>query len=139
MRTPVVAGNWKMNGDTASVDSLIDGILVESAILALQRCSLLVFPSYVHLGQVAAKLKGSAISVGVQDVDQRRTGAVTGGVSVQMVKDLGATHALVGHSERRTLFAESDDTVARSFVECVSGGVIPLVCVGVPLSLRHQS
>lgn len=139
MRAPVVAGNWKMNGDTASVDSLVGAILVESASLALQRCSLLVFPSYVHLAQVAAKLKGSAISVGAQDVDQRRAGAVTGGVSVQMVKDLGATHALVGHSERRTLFAEDDDMVARKFEECITGGVVPIVCVGETLAERKQN
>ena len=78
-RDPLVAGNWKMNGDAGSLDLLLDVLLSKLSVLALRRCSVLVFPSYVHLGQVARKLRGASVGVGSQDVDQRMQGAVTGG------------------------------------------------------------
>ncbi len=137
-RDPLVAGNWKMNGDAASLDLLLDGVLGELSVLALQRCSVLVFPSYVYLSQVARKLQGSSIGIGSQDVDERMQGAVTGGVSAAMVKDAGCGFSLVGHSERRTLFAESDELVADKFEQCKLCGLVPIICVGETLEERRQ-
>jgi triosephosphate isomerase (TIM) len=137
-RNPLVAGNWKMNGDAASLDLLLDGVLNELSVLALKRCSVLVFPSYVYLDQVAQKLRGSIIGVGSQDVDQRAQGAVTGGVSAAMVKDAGCEFSLVGHSERRTLFSEPDELIADKFEQCASNGLVPIVCVGETLEERRQ-
>ena len=137
-RDPLVAGNWKMNGDASSLDGLLDGLLTELSGLALRRCSVLVFPSYVYLGQVAQKLLGSGIGVGSQDVDQRAQGAVTGGVSADLLKDVGCRFVLVGHSERRTLFAESDKLVTDKFEQCRSQGLVPIICVGETLEERRQ-
>lgn len=137
-RDPLVAGNWKMNGDAGSLDLLLDGVLSELSALALRRCGVLVFPPYVYLGQVAQKLRGSIVGVGSQDVDQRTQGAVTGGVSAAMVKDAGCGFVLVGHSERRTLFAESDELVTDKFEQCGSQGLVPIVCVGETLEERRR-
>ena len=137
-RDPLVAGNWKMNGDAGSLDLLLDGVLSELSVLALRRCSVLVFPPYVYLGQVAQKLRGSIVGVGSQDVDQRTQGAVTGGVSAAMVKDAGCGFVLVGHSERRTLFAETDELVTDKFEQCGSHGLVPIVCVGETLEERRR-
>ena len=137
-RYPLVAGNWKMNGDAGSIGLLLDGVLRELSVLALRRCSVLVFPSYVHLGQVAQKLRGSNVGVGSQDVDQRQQGAVTGGVSAAMVKDAGCGFVLVGHSERRTLFGETDELVADKVEQCGLQNLVPIVCVGETLEERRQ-
>ena len=138
-RDPLVAGNWKMNGDAGSLDLLLDAVLSKLSVLALRRCSVLVFPSYVHLGQVARKLRGSSVGVGSQDVDQRTQGSVTGGVSAAMVKDAGCGFVLVGHSERRTLFADTDELVADKFEQCGRHGLVPIVCVGETLEEhRHD-
>jgi triosephosphate isomerase len=137
-RDPLVAGNWKMNGNANSLDMLLDGVLGALSVLSLRRCSVLVFPSYVYLGQVTQKLRGSGIGVGSQDVDQRMRGAVTGGVSAAMVKDAGCRSVLVGHSERRTLFADTDEVVADKFEQCGFHGLVPIVCVGETLEERQQ-
>jgi triosephosphate isomerase len=137
-RDPLVAGNWKMNGNAGSLDLLLEGVLSKLSVLALRRCSVLVFPSYVHLMQVAQKLRGSRIGLGSQDVDQRAQGAVTGGVSAEMIKDAGCEFVLVGHSERRILFADTDELVAEKFERCGSHGLVPIVCVGETLEERRQ-
>ena len=137
-RNPLVAGNWKMNGNASSLALLLDDMLSELSVLALRRCSVLVFPSHVHLGQVAKKLRGSSVEVGSQDIDERTQGAVTGGVSAAMVKDAGCGFVLVGHSERRTLFAETDELVADKFEQCGFHGMVPIVCVGETLEERRQ-
>jgi triosephosphate isomerase len=137
-RDPLVAANWKMNGSAGSLDSLLESLLRELSLLALTRCSVLVFPSYVHLSQVAQKLRGSGVGVGSQDVDQRTQGAVTGGVSAAMVKDVGCRFVLVGHSERRTLFADTDELVADKFEQCGIHKLVPIICVGETLEERRQ-
>ena len=137
-RDPLVAGNWKMNGNADSLNLLLDGVLNELSALAPNRCSVLVFPPYVYLGQIAQKLQGSIVGVGAQDVDQRTQGAVTGGISAAMVKDAGCGFALVGHSERRTMFAETDELVTDKFEQCGSHGLVPIVCVGETLEERRQ-
>ena len=137
-RDPLVAGNWKMNGDAGSLELLLDVVLSELSLLTLRRCSVLVFPSYVHLGQVARKLRGTNVGLGSQDADQRAKGAITGGVSAAMVKDAGCDFVLVGHSERRRLFAETDELVADKFEQCSRHGLVPIVCVGETLEEHKQ-
>jgi triosephosphate isomerase len=134
MRTPVVAGNWKMNGDSASVSILIDGILGNQAELT---CEVLVFPPFVYLGQVAGQLTGSGVLLGAQDVDAKEKGAVTGGVSASMLHDVGCRYVIVGHSERRTVFGEDDDTVAEKFEQCLENKLKPILCVGESLEERN--
>ena len=136
MRTPVVAGNWKMNGSRASISSLLEGINAE--LDAGTRAEILVFPPYVYLDVVKSILAESGIGVGAQDVDHRDQGAITGGVAVDMLTDLGCTHALVGHSERRSLFGETDERVADKFEACLNGGLTPIVCIGESLDERQS-
>lgn len=135
MRRPFVAGNWKMNGSKASIrellDSLkqgIDGVTAEVA----------VCPSSIYLADVAEQLNGSPISWGAQNLSHETSGAFTGEISPAMVKDLGCTYVLVGHSERRSLYAEDDTLVAKKFAAARAMGLKPVLCVGESLEEREK-
>lgn len=136
-RTRVVAGNWKMNGSLASIRELLHGIQQGLTELNEMHSDVLVFPAHVHLGLVLGELAASRIEVGAQDVDSRESGAVTGAVSAGMVSDIGGRYCLVGHSERRTLFDESDEEVAAKFEQCLDAGLTPVLCVGESLAERQ--
>ena len=136
MRKPLVAGNWKMNGDRASIASLLDEMLVELEAAKCHHCEVLVFPTHVYLSEVVSRLTDHTVASGAQDVDSRSEGALTGAVSASMVRDVGCTHALVGHSERRTVFGENDHTVAEKYARCVEAGLTPILCVGETLAER---
>lgn len=127
-----------MNGDKAGILSLVDGILSGLAHEPLARCEVLLLPSFIHLDQVAQRIAQHTIGLGAQDLDSRDAGAVTGGTSVSMIRDIGCTYALVGHSERRQLFLESDQIVAEKFEQCSVGGITPIVCVGETLQERER-
>jgi triosephosphate isomerase (TIM) len=130
-RRPVVAGNWKMNGSAASITALLDGTLSQ-----LQgEPEAVVFPPAVYLDRVIARVQG-AIAVGAQNVHAAASGAFTGEVAAEMVRDLGATHVLVGHSERRQLFGERDEDVAAKFAAAQRAGLTPVLCVGETLAQR---
>lgn len=137
IRKPLVAGNWKMNGDRASIASLLDEMLVELDAAKCHHCEVLVFPTHVYLSEVVSRLTDHAVASGAQDVDSRSEGAFTGAVSASMVRDIGCTHALVGHSERRTFFGEDDHTVAEKYARCVEAGLTPILCVGETLAERE--
>ena len=137
MRKPLVAGNWKMNGDSKSISALLDEIVAALDKAALRRCEVLVFPSFVYLGSVVARLVDREVGVGAQDVDAREGGAVTGAVSALMVKNIGCGYAIVGHSERRTLFGENDQMVAEKYARCLAAGLTPILCVGETLDERR--
>jgi len=137
MRKPLVAGNWKMNGDRASITSLLDEMLEALETAKCDHCEVLVFPTHVYLSEVVTRLAGTVVATGAQDVDSRAVGAYTGAVSAGMVRDIGCTHALVGHSERRTLFGEDDDTVAEKYAQCLDVGLMPILCVGETLAERE--
>ncbi|HVL55679.1 MAG TPA: triose-phosphate isomerase [Burkholderiaceae bacterium] len=137
-RKPLVIGNWKMNGDVASGEALLAGLSQRVARRLLARVDVAVCPPYPYLGLAAARLTGSGIGWGAQDVAEFDNGAYTGEVSAAMLADLGCAFALVGHSERRTLFAETDETVARKAERLLAAGVIPVVCVGETLAEREQ-
>ena len=130
MRTPIVAGNWKMNGSIASVDALIQGLLAS----ADMDCELLVCPPSIFLAQVRdrliAKGRESVIAVGAQDVSQHEAGAYTGEVSASMLIEYGCRYTLIGHSERRQFHAESDIDVAAKVERSLTAGIRPIVCVG---------
>lgn len=142
MRRPLVAGNWKMNGNRAGLTQLAGSI----ARLLDERTGkqgpagsveALLFPPYVYLSEVAAVVQGSQLAVGAQDADHRDEGAVTGAVAAAMLKDVGCTHLLVGHSERRQLFGEQDEQVALKFAKALEAGLTPIVCVGESLAQRQ--
>ena len=138
MRKPIIAGNWKMNGALSSVDTLVKGILQGLATQPVTNCEVILFPAYLHLTSVVQMVTDSVIAVGSQDVDEREPGAVTGGVSAAMVRDAGCVYTLCGHSERRTLFGESDDRVAAKFAAALDAGLVPILCVGETLAERED-
>jgi triosephosphate isomerase len=136
MRQPLVAGNWKMNGSLDSVTRLVTGI--QAGLDAVTTAELAVCPPYVYIPQVASLLEGTAISLGAQDVNDRESGAHTGEVAANMLTDVGCRYVIVGHSERRSLYGESDEFTARKFTAARRAGLVPILCVGETLKEREQ-
>ncbi|MDH5694626.1 MAG: triose-phosphate isomerase, partial [Gammaproteobacteria bacterium] len=137
MRTPFVAGNWKMNGSKDSVKSLIDGIL--SGISTVSNAEVAVCPPFVYLPEVAQLLEGSNIAWGSQNIAKEEAGAYTGEISASMLNDFACKYAIVGHSERRTLYGETDQVVAEKFAAAQKGGLIPILCIGETLEERESN
>ena len=133
MRNPLIAGNWKMNGSRESVETLVDGIKQAGPF----ECEVAVFPPFVFLEQVLRLVVGFGLKVGAQNVDWHESGAFTGEISAAMLAGAGCHYCIVGHSERRQLFGESDDTVAKKFAMCVAHGLVPVLCIGETLEERR--
>lgn len=132
----LVAGNWKMNGNSASNAALIEGLL--RGISECPAIDVLVCPPAPYLDAVRRHVGTAPIAVGGQNLsDQRDPGAFTGEVHASMLNDLGCSHVLVGHSERRTLYGEDDSCVARKFIVAQAGGLIPVLCIGETLAERE--
>lgn len=136
MRRKVVAGNWKLNGDRAFGMALVDA-LKDGATLAKSRVDCIVFPAMPYVAGLASHGNGGAVAVGAQDVSEHAKGAYTGEVSAQMLRDVGATHVLVGHSERREYHGEDSALVARKFMAAHAAGLVPVLCVGERLEERE--
>ncbi|MFO0123493.1 MAG: triose-phosphate isomerase [Inhella sp.] len=127
MRKPLVVGNWKMTGSKAQTEALLSELLA----LGPWSSDVAVCPPLPYLAQVQALLQGSGVMWGGQDVSAHNgQGAYTGEVSATMLKDFGATYAIVGHSERRTYHAENDQLVAAKAKAALAQGIVPIVCVG---------
>ena len=138
MRTPMVAGNWKMNGTAASIRELLLGLKKELGTVN-QRAEMAVCPPFVYLTQVAAELQGSKIILGAQHVcDKAEAGAYTGEVAAFMLKELGCRYVIVGHSERRSLYGDSNEKVAERFVAAQTANLTPVFCLGETLQEREQ-
>ena len=136
MRQPLVTGNWKMNGSRESVAQLLDQLKRGATDVAAAEVA--VCPPFVYLHQVAQSLQGTALGWGAQTLAEHDSGAYTGEVSGAMIADLGSRYVLVGHSERRTLYAESDEIVARKFAAAQRHGLTPILCIGETLAEREQ-
>ncbi len=137
MRRKMVAGNWKMNGSQAEAAALLDGI--SQGMAAVKQSEVLVCPPFILIPAVATRLKGSRIAWGGQDLDVNTSGAFTGEVSGPMLKDFGCTYVIVGHSERRALYGETDQVVAQKFKAAQAAGLIPILCVGETLDEREAN
>jgi triosephosphate isomerase len=135
MRTPLVAGNWKMNGTRASVAELMQGISAGAE--NLSGVEILVCPSFVFLNQVEAFTATGPIALGAQNLYTEAGGAFTGEVSGPMLKDAGCSYVLVGHSERRALLGETDAVVAVKFAAAQAHGLTPVLCIGESLEERQ--
>jgi triosephosphate isomerase len=135
MRKPFVAGNWKMNGDGADATELVNGIL--AGLDGRGEREVLLCPPFVYLEQVGAMLAGTGASLGAQNVASETGGAYTGEVSAAMLADIGCTHVIVGHSERRSLLGETDAVIARKFMLVQECGLTPVFCVGETLEQRR--
>ena len=135
MRRILVAGNWKLNGSLQSVRQLVADI---KAGMGDVKADVAVCPPYVYIPEVAQLLKGSSLGYGAQDVSDQTAGAFTGEVSAPMLNDFGCKYAIVGHSERRSLYGEGDAFTARKFAAARKAGLIPILCVGELLEEREQ-
>jgi triosephosphate isomerase len=138
LRKPIVVGNWKMNGGLSANESLLAALRAMIAKDLLSRVDVAVSPAYVHLGQALGALAGSGISVGAQDVAAWDQGAYTGEVSAAMLAEIGCRFVLVGHSERRSLMGESDQTVVAKALRAMAVGLDVIVCVGETLQERES-
>ncbi len=135
MRRPFVAGNWKMNGTAASNKSLLDG--VKAGLASVTSSEVAVCPPYVYLRDVAEQLKGTNVVLGAQNLSEQSAGAYTGEISSAMLLDMGCRYVIVGHSERRAIYGESDALVASKFAAARKAGLIPILCVGELLEERE--
>jgi triosephosphate isomerase len=134
MRPTLIAGNWKMNGSMQSIIQLVEGIKAGDAGSA----QLAVCPPAVYLMKVSGMLEGTNISLGSQNVCDQAGGAYTGEISAAMLKEAGCVYAIVGHSERRSLYLESDSLVADRFAMAVESGLTPILCLGETLDERQS-
>lgn len=134
MRKPLVAGNWKMNGSTASVEALVSGL--NAGLASVASVDVLVCPSAVFLTRVA-QIASPVIQLGGQDLSEYPAGAYTGEVSASMLRDAGCGFVIVGHSERRALFGDTDGRVAAKFAAALNAGLCPILCVGETLVQRE--
>jgi len=134
MRRKLVAGNWKMHGSLAENEALLSGVL---AGMGDVKAGVAVCVPFPYLAQVQARLSGSAIAWGAQNLSQHAKGAYTGEVSAAMLKDFGCAYVVVGHSERRALYGESDAVVAEKFAAAQAAGLTPILCVGETLEERE--
>ncbi|MBI5936346.1 MAG: triose-phosphate isomerase [Betaproteobacteria bacterium] len=134
MRRKLVAGNWKMHGSLTENEALLAGVLAGVAGAKTEVAVCVPFP---YLAQAQAKLNGSAIAWGAQNLSQHGKGAFTGEVSAAMLRDFGCKYVIVGHSERRSLYGETDALVAEKFEAAQAAGLVPILCVGETLSERE--
>ncbi len=134
MRSRIVAGNWKLNGTRASAQALLDSVATGPLPAGVQ-C--LVLPPLPYLAECVRSHDGRGLHFGAQDLDLHEAGAFTGEVSGAMLRDIGATHVLVGHSERREYHEESSDLVAEKMLAARRAGLVPILCVGESLHQRE--
>jgi len=135
MRKPIIAGNWKMNKTPSEAITLINELkpLVKDADVEVVVCV-----PFVCIPAVSEALKGTNIKLGAQNMHWEESGAYTGEVAPGMLKELGVEYVIVGHSERREYFAETDETVNKKVLSAFSHGITPIVCVGETLEQREE-
>jgi triosephosphate isomerase len=133
MRKKLVAGNWKMHGSLADNAALLAAI--KPALAGVEAAVCVPFP---YLAQAQAALAGSTIAWGAQNLSEQPKGAFTGEVSSAMLLDFGCTYVIVGHSERRSLYGESDELVAKKYMAAQAAGLTPILCVGESLDERES-
>jgi len=134
MRKPIIAGNWKMNKTKAEAVALIEELkpLVKDA-----ECDVVVCVPFTDIYAVAEAVKGSNIHLGAQNVHFAESGAFTGEVSADMLLEAGVEYVIIGHSERRQYFGETDETVNKRTLTALAKGLTPIVCVGESLEERE--
>jgi triosephosphate isomerase len=136
MRQPLVAGNWKMNGSLESISALMAGLRAEVA--EVSGVEVVVCPATVFLDRVSGLIGDTSIVLGAQTASEYAVGAYTGEVSVSMLKEFGCQYVILGHSERRALFAETDAQIAEKYRAVKDAGLTPIFCVGETLQQRES-
>jgi triosephosphate isomerase len=136
MRKIMVAGNWKMHGSEAMISGLLNGII--DGLDKSCPADLVVFPPFPYLELVRSKAGGSGIAWGGQTLNPNQQGAHTGEVSADMLREFGCRYVLVGHSERRALYGESNRDVANRYAAAQPAGLVPVLCVGETIEQRQS-
>lgn len=136
MRKTVIAGNWKMNKTLNEAGQFIDDI--KSSVPTADKTETIICAPYLFLPLLVEKAKGTDIKIAAQNMHFEESGAFTGEVSPVMLADIGVTHCVIGHSERRELFAETDESVNKKAHAAFAHGIIPIICVGESLEQRES-
>ena len=133
-RKPIIAGNWKMNMTPAEAKELISALipLVQDA-----QADVVICPPYLAIPTAAELVKGTNIALGAQNIHWAEKGAFTGEISAKMLKEVGVSYAIIGHSERRQYFGETDETVNMRTKAAITAGITPIICVGESLEERE--
>ena len=137
MRRSLIAGNWKMNGSVAMTDGLLTG-LKKGIVQSIPDVDIVVCPPFLYIPLAVQMLVGSTIRVGAQNLDIHGSGAYTGEIAAEMLKEQHCGYVIVGHSERRALYGESSDLVAEKVRVAVAAELKPIVCVGETLEERER-
>ncbi len=137
MRKPIIAGNWKMNTSIDEAVKLVSDLKVEVA--SVNDVEVVVCPPFTHLSIIKEKLTGSNIGLGAQNVSVNDNGAYTGEISIAMLKDIGCDYVILGHSERRQYFNESDQFINSKVKKVLESGLKPIICVGEKLEEREKN
>ena len=135
MRKTIIAGNWKMNKTPSETTDFIKALipLVDGA-----RCEVVLGVPFVCLQNAVEAVKGTAVKISAQNIHFEENGAYTGEISAKMLCDIGVEYVIIGHSERRQYFAETDVTVNKKVLKALENGLKPIICVGEHLSQREQ-
>jgi triosephosphate isomerase len=134
MRRPIIAGNWKMFKTRLETSAFFDALIPE--IQDVEHCDIVIAPPYTALSTAVVEAEGTRVAISAQDVYWEPRGAFTGEVSVEMLTELGCTYTIIGHSERRQFFGETDETVEKKTRAALAGGLKAIVCVGETLAER---
>jgi triosephosphate isomerase len=137
MRTPLIAGNWKMHKTVAEVVAYIKEF--RPLVAGMTGIDIVLAPPFTAIHAAAEAARGSTIAIAAQDVYWERQGAFTGEVSAPMLREAGATSVIIGHSERRTLFGETDEGVSRKVAAAFDASLVPIVCIGETLAERERN
>ncbi len=135
MRTPVLAANWKMHKTQREASAFVRELAQATA--HLRGVEVVIAPAFTSLVAAADAARSTNIKIAGQDLYFERQGAFTGEISAEMLKDAGASHVIIGHSERRRLFGDTDEAVSRKLRAAITGGLTPIVCVGETLAERE--
>ena len=136
MRKPIIAGNWKMHNTMAEAKTLVKDL---AALVADAQAEVVVCAPFTALAAAKEAAQGTNVKVGAQNIHWEAKGAFTGEISAAMLKEIGVEYVVVGHSERRQYFAETDETVNKRTKAALAAGIIPIVCCGETLEEREAN
>lgn len=136
MRKPIIAGNWKMNGSRSSIKDLLEGM--KAGMGDVKAAEVAICAPFIYLADVSDQLSGSAIAWGGQNLSTEAKGAFTGETSADMLLDFKCEYVIVGHSERRALYGDTDQLVAEKFEVARKAGLTPILCIGETLEERES-